>query len=94
MEACAGVGMSYDYATQRAEVFTEDGLKHLLAIRDNVKKLIAQAGAVRLQEAIAAGSGDVWTLLACIDYMVERRELFELTQAGIAAQYRVFVGGR
>lgn len=84
--------MPYDYRTQRAELFTERGQIMFLEIRDRVKRLLSQSGAVRMEEAIKGTSGVSWDMLACVDRMVELGELREIT-AGIqvAGQQRVFV---
>lgn len=84
--------MSYDYQTQRAEVFTERGQIMFLKIRDHTRRLLDISGAARLQEMIATTSGDSWTMLACVDRLVELGELKEIT-AGMcfAGQHRVFV---
>lgn len=80
----------YHYQTEKARIFTEDGQVMFLKIRDRVNDLLALAGAVRMQEAIAGTTGDSWMRLACIDRMVELGELRELTGANVAGQDRVF----
>jgi len=61
-------------------------------IRDNVKALLKQSGAVRLLEAINDATGDSWLMLACMDRMVEMGELREITPKDkTVQQYRVFV---
>jgi hypothetical protein len=45
-----------------------------------------------MQEAILnAGGGDSWTMLACVDRLVELGEIREIVQADVPGQYRVFV---
>lgn len=83
--------MSYNYSTQRAYVFTEDGQVMFLKIRDNAKHLIEQAGAARLQEIIGNVTGDSWNMLACVDRLVELGEIREVTEPGsVAGQHRIF----
>lgn len=88
--------MPYNYNTLRPSLFTEDGQVMFLKIRDHVKKLLSQAGAVRMGEAISCSTGDTWEMLACVDRLVELGELREVTVGqDVAGQYRVFVeGGR
>ena len=82
----------YSYETEKPMLFTDEGQKELLKIRDHVSVLLALAGAVRMQEAISVGSGDTWFLFACVDRMVELYELREITLcANAAGQHRVFV---
>lgn len=83
--------MSYDYATERPNIFTEHGQVMFLSIRDNAKRLLAEAGAARSAEMMRGCAGNVWTMLACIDRLVELGEIRELTPLGAAGQDRVFV---
>lgn len=84
----------YSYQTQKPNIFTEDGQTKFLAIRDNVHKLLKQSGAVRMSEAISKVSGDTWDSLACIDRLVELKEIRELTSSTVCGQDRVFVSAR
>jgi len=83
--------MSYSYETQRARIFTEDGQRLFLAIRDKTKHLLKQAGASRMQEMISGNSGDSWDMIACVDRLVELGEIVELQYGKCAGQHRVFV---
>jgi uncharacterized metal-binding protein len=86
--------MAYDYQKGRALVFTESGLNTLLRIRDNAAVCLKKSGAARVQEIMAGITGDSWEMLACIDYLAERGDLREITQAGdTPGQLRVFVTG-
>lgn len=83
----------YCYETEKPEIFTEDGQKMFLGIRDNVNRLLKQAGAVRMQEAISGQTGSSWSMLACVDRLVELGEIKEITSPNTAGQHRVFVSG-
>jgi hypothetical protein len=85
-----GKQMAYEYTQERTFVFTEDGIKMLLAIRDKSRELLKIAGAFREQEAIACVSGDSWHILACVDYLVERGEIRRVCANG-ARQHNVYV---
>lgn len=80
----------YSYQKEREKLFTDEGQKLFLKIRDNVNQLLRQAGSVRMQEAIGGCSGDTWAMLACVDRMVELGEIFELTQPNTCGQHRIF----
>jgi hypothetical protein len=82
--------MSYDYAVQRKDVFTERGVEILLQVRDDANRLLEASGA--FLAAYVMKSGDSWVILACLDYMVERGEIREITK-DVWAQNRVFVRG-
>ena len=79
----------YDYA-EKSSIFTEDGQEMFLRIRDNVKSLLKKAGAVTMGRAIT-GSGNTWTMMACVDRLVELEEIREITGKNVAGQDRVFV---
>ena len=81
----------YYYESERSKLFTDDGQRMFIRVRDRVNALLAEAGAVRQQEAVSGVSGDSWTMLACLDRMVELGELRELTGPRVPGQYRVFV---
>ena len=81
----------YDYKAERETVFSTIGLTAFLKVRKNVIKGLELTGAVRIEEMISDISGDLWTMLACFDLMVERGELREVTGDNTAGQYRVFV---
>ena len=85
--------MPYNYETERAHIFTEDGQIMFLKIRDRAKFLLNAAGAVRGQELTDGVIGDGWKMLACVDRLVELGELREITEGQqVAKQDRVFVG--
>lgn len=82
----------YRYEDLKPKLFTEEGSVLFIRIRDQVQKLLAEAGAVRLDKAIRGFSGDSWMMLACIDRLVELEELYEVSRERVATQNRVFVG--
>jgi len=84
--------MPYVYAEQRANLFTEEGQRMFLKVRDAAKKLIGQAGVVRVDKLMGhAGTGDSWDMLACADRMVELGELHEIPNTiSSAGQHRLF----
>lgn len=82
--------MPYDYTKERPGIFTEEGVKMLCQIRDNARELIGMAGAATAGRIINKCSGDSWRMLACVDYLVETKELREVPTQGWG-QDRVFV---
>lgn len=85
--------MSYSYEAMKPKLFTDDGQRVFLKIRDAAKDLLAKAGAVTAAKLIdAGGSGEVWLFLACIDRLVELVELLEISNPRtFAEQDRVFI---
>lgn len=84
--------MSYNYQTQRDVVFTEEGQRMFLTIRDKAHELLALSGAV-MSIKLMCVTGNVWDMSACIDRLVELGELREITGSDVAGQHRVFVKG-
>jgi hypothetical protein len=86
----------YSYQTERAAIFSENGQRDFLRVRDAVMALLLKAGAARMQEILreAAICGDSWRQLAFVDRLVELGEIRELTNSDAPGQYRVFVGAR
>lgn len=86
--------MSYSYANERPQLFTERGVETLTLVRRNVERALKAAGAVRSDKAMTGAIGNSWTALAALDYMVEKGELREITDPEkVWAQHRVFVAG-
>lgn len=89
--------MSYVYAKEKEKLYTDEGQRMFLRVRDRAKELLEQAGAVSCDKLLeAAGTGDSWMMLACVDRLVELGELHEVTGhlAGLAGQGRVYVRAR
>jgi hypothetical protein len=84
--------MYYRYENERAKVFTDDGQRMFLQIRDHVRECLRKSGAITMGCAMSgARSGDSWTMLACVDRMVELGDLHEIARPGCACQDRIFV---
>jgi hypothetical protein len=86
--------MSYLYETQRPNLFTDDGQRMFLRIRDAAKEHLAKSGAV-MGDRLLFGTGDSWDMLACIDRLVELGELLEVPNPfSSAGQHRIYISGR
>ena len=86
----------YKYEELKQNLFTEEGQRMFLSIRDGVHALIKKAGAVTMGKAMMCGSGggDSWDMMACVDRLVELGEIREIFQAKRSGQDRVFVAVR
>ncbi len=81
--------MGYNYQTERPRIFTEEGQIKFLDVRDKVKEMLKQAGAFRLNEL--STSGDSWLTLACVDRLVELKEIVPLRDRDKCwGQYQVY----
>lgn len=81
--------MSYDYQTERPKLFTEEGQIMFLKVRDNAKRLLLEAGAFRSAEVLRTITGDSWMQLACLDRLVELKEIVEIKRP-CWGQYKVY----
>ena len=64
----------YEYILLRSQVFSDEGQRMFLKMRDTAKELFVKAGACRLERLMASVSGDSWLMLACADRLVELGE--------------------
>jgi len=86
----------YKYEELKPRLFTEEGQRMFLSIRDGTHALIKKSGAVTMGKAMSCGKGggDSWDMLACVDRLVELKEIREIYQAKCSGQDRVFVAVR
>ena len=77
--------MSYNYTKERAELFTEDGVKTLREVEAEVDKLLMRAGAFRYTHLRV--SGNSFTILAALDYLIETKKLVRLPRPSWAQYY-------
>lgn len=81
----------YSYLAEKPKLFTEDGQRDFLKVRDRAHKLLAEAGAFMMFSALEDISGDTWVMMAHVDRLVELGEIREITNGNVAGQHRVFV---
>ena len=85
--------MSYDYQTERPALFTEEGVRILIAMRDKCRQMLKQSGAFAASKAMESIPGSSWVMLAALEYMVERGELKKITQPEAWAQHEIYAAG-
>jgi len=86
------MNMAYSYEAERDKLFTDEGQRLFIEMRDTTFRLMEEAGAARMDKMMAGLAGDAWTMLACADRMVEIGDIKEITPSvGVAGQHRVFV---
>lgn len=83
----------YKYETEKSALFSDEGQRMFLSVRDHVQKCLKLSGAVTMGIAISATGvdGDTWTQMACVDRLVELAEIREINYGECAGQYRIFV---
>lgn len=85
--------MTYSHQTQKAKLFTDEGQRLLLKVRDRVHVLLSEAGAFRADKAWKINCGsDSWDLLACLDRLEELGEI-RMVYRGGATQYQIYIKG-
>jgi hypothetical protein len=82
--------IGYNYNDVRSTLFTDDGQKAFLTVRDKVNELLDIAGAFKM-DSVYRLAGDSFLGIACVDRMVELKEIREIKQEEIFGQDRVFV---
>lgn len=83
----------YNYETEKPKIFTEEGINNFIKVRDEVKRILAYAGAFKMLSALKVITGDSWLMMVYIDRLVEIGEIREITDSSAAGQDRVFVEG-
>ena len=74
------ITMGYSYEEERTWLFTDEGQRQFLRIRDRVQALLAEAGACSVGAAIRNETGSNWRHLACIDRLVELGEVINVSK--------------
>jgi len=76
----------YSYEHEKCKLFTDEGQRLFLKVRDEVKEKLALSGAITqgcaAQLPKGVGTADGWQLIACIDRMVELGELCLVANEG------------
>lgn len=81
----------YEYNVEKHKIFTDEGQRDFLKVRDRAHQLLKEAGAFKLMNPLKEVSGNSWTLMAYVDRLVELGEIKEITGPDVAGQDRVFV---
>lgn len=81
--------MAYEYEIEKQKLFTDEGQRDFLKVRDKVFGLLDESGAFSIDKIFDVG--DSWFYIACIDRMAELREIVEIPRNEVYGQDRVFV---
>lgn len=80
----------YKYRDERHTVFTDDGVEMLVQIREQAEKLFDIAGCATIENLIRPCLGDSFTMLACIDFLVEKGHIEKVHQNDISTQRQIY----
>ena len=81
----------YNYEVQKSFLFTDEGQRMFLKVRDYVGYLLEEAGAFKMIRAWENVTGGSWDMLACVDRLVELGEILEVKKENTAGQDRIFI---
>ena len=81
----------YNYLEEKHKIFTDEGQREFLKVRDRAKKLLNEAGAFKMFSALKAITCDSFQMMAYVDRLVELGEIREITPNNVLGQERVFV---
>lgn len=79
--------MSYNYELIKPQLFTEQGVKMLMSMKDQVNRLLFTAGAFTTEKVTRTVTGDSWLQLACLDYLVESGEINLVSTKGTSQHW-------
>ena len=83
--------MSYVYSELRSWLFTEEGSVAFMGVRDNVQEMLNKTGAFQMGKVADWKCPTNWHKMACVDRLVELKEIVELTDDDCMGQYRTFI---
>jgi hypothetical protein len=81
----------YRYENEKHKIFTDEGQRVFIEVRDKVNALLSSAGAFKMDKVTPSGDG--WLAMAYVDRLVELGEIKEITQDTCCGQDRVFISG-
>lgn len=81
----------YNYQDHKLKIFTDEGQRDFLKVRDHVHKMLKDSGAFMMIKAFKEShAGTDWEMQANVDRLVELKEIREVL-GDFAGQHRVFV---
>lgn len=86
--------MAFDYQKEKAVLFTDEGQRMFLRIRDRANKLASESGALTVGQAIRKESGDSFAMLACVERLIEIGEFSYLEVTNTPMQNWIIVPKR
>ena len=84
----------YNYDTEKNKIFTDEGQREFIKVRDRARNLLDESGAFKLFFALKDITGVTWQMMAYVDRLVEIGEIKEITGNEVAGQDRVFVAAK
>ncbi len=83
--------MNYNYELQKPKLFTDEGQRKFLKVRDNAQRLLNQSGCFTMDKVVACELGNTFEAMACVDRLVELGEIVEVPRNPMMPlQHRLF----
>lgn len=79
----------YDYESMKPKLFTEEGFRVLLKVKENADRMSEIAGCATVDKLMSSVTGDSWLMLAAIDFLEEKGYLRKVSSSG-ATQHHVY----
>jgi hypothetical protein len=83
----------YNYQDERSYVFTDEGQRNFLKIRDHIGDLLKKAGAFKMINVLAIlESSNAWQIATCVYRLVELNEIKQVNRTEtVAMQDEIFI---
>ena len=80
----------YDYEKEKPKIFTDEGQRDFIKVRDEALRLLEIAGAFEMFKVLKGITGDIWYMMALVDRIVELGEIKEVAK-GVVFNNRIFI---
>jgi len=80
----------YDYEKEKPKIFTDEGQRDFIKVRDEALRLLEIAGAFEMFKVLKGITGDIRYMMALVDRMVELGEIKEIKEIAEGAEGVVF----
>ena len=82
----------YSYEKEKERIFTQEGMKDFIKVRDHVIRVLKTSGVIDMGHAMSVVTGDSWYMMALVDHMVVMGDIYEVKHENCCwAQHRIFV---
>lgn len=81
--------MAYKYEELKEFIFTDEGQRLFLKVRDKLAGLLNMSGAASIGTVLDGIIGDSWEKLACIDRLIELGEIVNISPENSVTQNQI-----
>lgn len=80
----------YNYNEQKPFLFTEEGNKMYTKILIKVLNALQSTQLILMADILNNLNSDLWSMMACVDRLIELNLIVEITGSDVAGQNRIF----